>query len=218
MTLSTRYNVGRVQFGSEYTLSQNYSADDNERDASGFSYDNPFNLNVDYGYSNLDVRHHLANYAVGRLPWGIELSGIFRLTTGQPINPLAGSDLNGDASSNSDRPYLAAGQVMQRNSFRNRAFKTVDMRFIKNFNITEKFKLQFSTEMFNLFNFANVVFNAPAINSVNLQYGPGIDATGAAQPVRATFMRLRLANGQYDPNNTQLGTPFQAQFGLRAIF
>jgi hypothetical protein len=152
------------------------------------------------------------------MPWGIELSGIFRFVSGQPINPLAGSDLNGDVSSASDRPFSAPGVVFERNSYRNQSFKTVDLRFLKSFQVGEKLRIQFSTETFNLFNFDNVVFQSPGINSVNLQYGAGIDATGASVPQRATFMRLRLPSGAYDPNNTQLGTPFQAQFGLRAIF
>mgnify|MGYP003326190904 CR=1 FL=1 len=50
-------------------------------------------------------------------------------------------------------------------------------------------------------------------------YGPGIDATtGAVVAPRSTFLQLRLPNGAYDPVNNQLGTPFQAQFGLRFFF
>jgi hypothetical protein len=74
--------------------------------------------------------------------------------------------------------------------------------------------LEFSTEMFNLFNFNNVVYDR-----TNLIYGPGIDAgTGATVAPRATFLQLRLADGRFDPVNNQLGTPFQAQFGLRFFF
>jgi hypothetical protein len=36
--------------------------------------------------------------------------------------------------------------------------------------------------------------------------------------VRSTFMQLKRSDGLYDANNMQLGTPFQAQFGLRFIF
>jgi hypothetical protein len=33
------------------------------------------------------------------------------------------------------------------------------------------------------------------------------------------FMRLRRADGRFDPGTTaQVGTPLQAQFGLRLIF
>ena len=68
--------------------------------------------------------------------------------------------------------------------------------------------------MFNLFNFDNIVYDR-----TNLIYGPGINAvSGAVVPANATFLRLRLPNGLYDPVNNQLGTPFQAQFGLRYFF
>ena len=153
------------------------------------------------------------------LPFGIELSGIFRINSGQPVNPLVGSDLNNDSSgSSNDRPYSAPGVVFEKNSFRNLAFKTVDIRFLKNFQLSERVKLQFSTEMFNLFNFDNVVFPSPSINSVNLRYGNGINTDGSVAAPLPTFLRVRLPNGQYDPNDAQAGTPFQAQFGLWLLF
>jgi hypothetical protein len=31
-------------------------------------------------------------------------------------------------------------------------------------------------------------------------------------------MRLKLPNGLFDANNSQIGTPFQAQFGVKFIF
>lgn len=219
MSFNTRYTAGRVQVGAQYTVSQTYSNDDNERDATTFYYDNPFNLKAEYGYSNLDIRNQFAAYAVYTLPWwNIELSATARATSGQPIDPIAGADLNGDASSANDRAFKAPGVEFARNSFRNQAVKDVDFRFLKNIKIKERMKLQFSTEIFNLFNFKNVVIGPAAINNSNTIYGPGIDATGASVAPRVTFMRLKLANGNFDPNNSQIGSPFQAQFGLRLFF
>jgi hypothetical protein len=212
-TFSTRYTgIKRMQFGAQYTVAQSYSDDDNERSAGGFTYDNPFNMKAEYGYSNLDIRHNFSAYAVSSLPWGIELSGVLAANSGRPIDPTAGSDVNGDGSS-SDRAYQAVGVPFARNSFRNYGFKKVDVRFLKNFKITETVKLQFSTELFNLFNFKNVV-----IDGANLTYGPGITAAGAVQAPNATFMLLKNADGTYNRTNNQLGTPFQAQFGLRLFF
>ena len=103
---------------------------------------------------------------------------------------------------------------MPRNAFRNRMFKTADLRVLKAFPFGETRRLEFSTEMFNVFNFDNVVYDR-----TNLIYGPGISATtGAVVAPNATFQQLRLANGQYDPVNNQLGNPFQAQFGMRFFF
>ena len=212
-TFSTRYTASkRIQFGLQYTLAQSYSDDDNERSAGGFTYDNPFNMKLEYGYSNLDIRHNFSTYAVGNLPWGMELSGIFRVNSGQPIDPAAGSDVNGDGSS-SDRAYQAVGVPFARNSFRNNGFKTMDIRFLKSVKFGEQRRLQFSTEIFNLFNFDNIV-----IAGNNLNYGMGISATGATVAPNATFLLLRNADGTYNRTNNQLGTPLQAQFGLRFIF
>lgn len=213
MVLSTRYRAGRFQFGGNYTVAGAYSDDDNERSSGGYVYDNPFNLKADYGFANLDIRHQVAGFGLVQLPWGIELSTTARFRTGTPIDPLAGSDLNAD-SSNSDRAYSAVGVEMKRNSFRNLGFKDVDVRFLKSFKLGERVRLQFSTEMFNLFNWANINYSG-----ANLNYGPGVDpTTGAITAARVTFMRLKLADGTYDATNIQLGNPFQAQFGLRLFF
>ena len=101
----------------------------------------------------------------------------------------------------------------KRNSFRNQAIDNVNLRVLKSFKLGENKRLQFSTEMFNLFNFSNVV-----IAGGNLQYGPGINADGTTAAARATFLRLKYPNGAFDTTNTQIGYPFQAQFGLRFFF
>ena len=217
MTLSTRYQRGRVQLGAFYTLSEAFSDDDNERNASGLFYSDPFNLRREYGYSIMDRRHQFAGNALVRMPWGIELSTIVKALSGRPMDPSTGSDLNNDGNSGSgsgDRAYKAVGVPFERDSFRNRPFADVDLRFLKSFKFSETRQLQFSCEMFNLFDAANVYYTGQDLN-----YGPGIDpATGAVVAPLATFQRLKLPNGDYDPTNNQLGTPFQAQFGLRFIF
>ncbi len=69
-------------------------------------------------------------------------------------------------------------------------------------------------EMFNLLDFTNVIYAG-----TNLNYGVGIDpVTGNTVATPASFMRLRLPNGDFDPVNTQVGNPFQMQLGLRLIF
>jgi len=114
----------------------------------------------------------------------------------------------------SDRPYTAPGVFVKRNAYRNRGFKNIDLRLLKSFPLGEDKRIEFSAEMFNLFNFDNIVYDR-----TNLIYGPGIDpVSGAVMPARSTFLQLMLPNGQYDPVNNQLGTPFQAQFGLRYFF
>ncbi len=213
-TFSAQYRRNKFQFQSFYTLAENFSDDDNERDAGGFAYENSFNLKPEYNYANTDIRHQFTSNGTYSMPWGFEVSGIFRARSGLPFNAIAGSDLNGDGNNN-DRPYLAAGQPMPRNNFRNRGTSNFDMRFMKSFGLmSDRSRIQFSVELFNLLDADNVVFAGGAGI-----YGPGVlAATGQLAPIDARFMRLRTANGNYDRNNQQVGNPRQVQFALRFLF
>jgi len=221
MTFQSQYRARRAQFGAFYTISDTFSDDDNERDTTGGQYDNTFNLRPDYNYSNLHVRHQFVANAVGQLPWGFELAGLARAYSGRPINATTGADTNADGSIAIDRPYSAPGQVFKRNAFLNRPIRTVDFRVMKSFKLwNETSKIQFSAEFFNLFNIDNVVFGDPSnARSAAFVYGLGTDpATGNNLPIDPRFMRLRAADGNYDRNNTQLGSPRQIQLGLRFFF
>lgn len=213
VTFQSQYRTKRFQFMAFYTWSEAFSDDDNERDSGGALSDNSFNLRQDYGYSNLDARHQFTSSGTFTLPLGIEVAAIFRARSGAPVNPRTGADDNEDLFT-TDRPYSAPGKIFARNSFRNRSVVNNDLRIMKSFKMGgDVRKLQFSAEFFNLVNLDNVVFgNNAAI------YGSGIDRNGAAVAVDARFLRLKLANGTYDPNNQQIGNPFQAQLGVRFFF
>jgi hypothetical protein len=214
-TFSAQYRQKRYQFQAFYTVAENFSNDDNERDAGGFVYENSFNLIPEYNYSSTDVRHQFTSNGTVTIPFGVELSAIFRVRSGLPFNAIAGSDLNGDGNGN-DRPYLTAGQPMLRNNFRNRGVSNFDMRLMKNFNMGEAKRIQLSVEFFNLFDADNVIFDRFGQNNI---YGAGIlAATGQAAPIDARFMRLRLADGTYDRQNIQVGNPRQVQFAARFFF
>jgi hypothetical protein len=212
-TIRADYRVRRFQFQGFYTFAENFSNDDSERDATGFVYTNTFDLRNEYGYSNLDFRHQWTSNAVYQLPWAFEIGAIYRYRTGFPITPRTNGDENQDNNFN-DRPFLSPGQEFGRNSFRNRSFQTFDLRVMKNFNLTERQRLQFSVEFFNLFNAHNVVFAGQG----NI-YGPGLLPSGVYSPVDSRFQRLRGADGEYDALTTeQQGKPMQAQFGVRYFF
>jgi hypothetical protein len=210
----------RLQFNAYYTLSWNYSDDDNERSATGQEDAvNIYNLNPEYNFSRLDARQLFSFNTVVSLPLGFEVSSLARVRSGLPLNPLTGADTNEDLFNN-DRPMRAPGSIFKRNSFRDRPIKTVDLRVLKSFNLwSETSKVQLSFEFFNVFNAQNIVFvGTPATVQSSQIYGLGIDpVTGQAAPLDPRFKRLRLADGTFDKNNTP-GTPFQGQVGLRFIF
>ncbi len=220
LTFRSNYRRGRLQFQTYYTLSWNYSNDDNERLASGFDYDNSFNLAPEYGFSRLDARHLFQFNSLYDLPWGFTISGLGRFRSGRPIDSAVGSDANGDNNSFGDRAFQAPGVSFVRNSFRDRRVYNVDMRIAKKFRLPrEGMSLSFMADFFNLFNFDNVT-----IGSRNQNFGLGVSpTTGATLAPNVTFLRLKDASfcnknsACYDTNNVP-GSPFTVQLGVRFQF
>lgn len=214
LTLQSQYRGRNFQFGVFYTLAEAFSDDDAERDAGGVNHVNPLDYSTEYSFSNLDIRHQFNSYALYRLPFGFEVSGLVRFRTGLPLDARTGGDTNEDLQTN-DRPLLSPGVYMPRNFFRNRNLVNNDLRVLKSFNLKgDSMRLQFSAEFFNVFNADNVNYNANA-----RVFGLGITTAGAAAPVDARFMRLLDNVGNYNaPTTQQLGNPFQAQFGIRLFF
>ncbi len=213
------------QFSAFYTLSDNRSDDDNERDAGGFVYENTYNLRPEFYYSNLDQRHQFLANAVFFLPWGFEVSASTRMTSAHPLNVAVGTDLNQDGVNN-DRPYERLGVPFKRNQFRNRSFKTVDARVQKRFKFTETANLAISAEFFNLFNFSNLQFAGTQVTNycsgVNLNTLAGLNC-GFGGPTNINFRSL-VENSPTSPrvgklllNNTP-GAVFQVQLGARFQF
>ncbi len=217
VTFKIEHRGSKLTAGAFYTLSDTFSDDDNERDATGYNAQDMFNFKPDYGYSRMDLRHQFNSYAVYTLPGGFQITGSFVVRSGWPINPTASGDPNQDFSTFSDRPYQAIGVPFTRDSFRNRSVVTANnMRVLKSFNLTETAKVQISAEFFNLFNIDNVVYGS---NFGDSTYGLGIDpTTGATVAPLSTFMQLRNPDGSYYTSNRQDGKPFQAQFGARFFF
>jgi hypothetical protein len=214
--------ANRVQLAANYTLSYNKSNDDNERLLSGITYGNPFDTSREYNWSALDARHLAAGYVLVQAPLGVEFTSLFRVRSGLPVDPTTGEDsaeLLSGATGN--RPLERPGVPFLRNSFRNRSYKTVDVRVLKTLLQKESLRVQFSGEVFNVFNFDNVAFLPSTVLSDNpaLVYGPGILPNGQMAPVSPGFLRLRSAAGSYNPSVAdQQGTPLLAQIGVRVLF
>lgn len=87
-TLSRSRNVG-TQGGGNSLINKRVAYDLNPRD--------------DYGLSNFDNRHAVA-FSANVTPWrGLGAGAVFRYYSGNPINEIIGSDVNGDRD-NFDRP------------------------------------------------------------------------------------------------------------------
>ncbi len=216
-TASAQYRTRRYQFGINYTRSENFSDDDTERDSTAINYADPQNLVQEYAYSRLDARHTANAWFVLPLPLGLETAGIFRMRSGAPITAITGADNNEEFNAN-DRPYLAPGVPMPRSSFRNRTVYFNDLRVLKSIALGEARRLQISAEFFNLLNLDNVVYAGVNGGIVSGIYGPGFQSNGTVAAIDPRFQRLKLADGSYDRNNAQTGSPLQVQLGLRFSF
>ena len=215
VTANWQYAGDRIQWVTHYTYARAYSSDINEGYFWQPLYTDHARPEDAYGPSSLDMRHQLTGHAVIALPAGFTWSAILRASSGPPLNPAAGTDLNGDQFA-SDRALQAPGRYFGRNVFRNRGMRNLDMRLLRRFPSVKGSSLELSVELFNAFNLDNVEYGR-----FNAIYGPGLDlATGEPIGPNPSFRRLRGAEGGYDRNNTQvLGVgPLQAQVGLRFFF
>ena len=221
-TARLQWTHSRVELAANYTLGFNKSDADLERSITGTTYQNPYDLAREYNWSALDARHTASGYLLYRGPWGFDLTSLFRYRSGLPIDATTGADTSELLSgAQGNRPLERPGQPFARNAFRNLDYKTVDMRLLKSFAVSESVRVQFSAEAFNLFNFDNVRFLPTSVlaNNPAFQYGLGILPNGQLAPVNPGFLRLRTASGGYDPATTgQQGTPLQGQFGIRLLF
>jgi hypothetical protein len=223
LTFRARYNHRRAQLNAYYVFSRSLGDDDNERDAGGVAFANPYDLRREYGRSRLDREHQFTANPVFFLPGGFEVASAIRLRSGNPINPTAGADLNGDGVNN-DRPLLVPGLTYVRNDFRNRSIYDVDLRLQKGFTIGERKRLVFSSEFFNLLNRSNIIFPSPntaTSSGASGQFcGTASQLCGLNGITNANFLRTTdLATGAILVNNTNPGSQvFQMQLGARFQF
>ena len=209
-----------------YTLSRSTSDDDNERDAGGVSYDNPYDFSTEYYNSRLDRRHQFVANPLVYLPLGIEVSSAIRIRSGSPVNSIIGADLNGDGNAFNERPFLVPGVELPRNFFTNRALVDIDLRVQKGIGFGETRRLVLSAEFFNVLNRSNTQFAGsattnycPASNVLAVNQRCGLDGITNINflnliqqtPTATNFGRLNLAgvNPGSQVFQMQLGARFQ---------
>lgn len=240
--LTFRMNLTKswVRLNAFYTLSRSQSDDDNERDAGGVLYDNPYDLSTEYYNSRLDRRHQFVANPLFYLPLGIELSSGIRIRSGTPINSQVGSDLNGDGNSN-ERPIIVPGVELPRNYYTNRPLYDVDLRVQRALKFSESRKLVLSAEFFNVLNLANIQlgtgvggsaitnFCRNSIEQPGQPAAPALARCGLDGITNSTFLQVRdqrqIVNGVANPafgKISLLNGPgsqvFQMQLGARFYF
>ncbi|MEZ5290922.1 MAG: carboxypeptidase regulatory-like domain-containing protein [Vicinamibacterales bacterium] len=170
-----------------YTLAKAIS--DNTNDNASFNTD-PWNTfgNDDRGPDENDRRHALSVSAIAPLPWGVQLSTIVSLRTGNPWDIIAGVDLDRDGN-NQDRPAGLQKNSGGRESDANLAIinnlrqarnlapitmdqltrtsrdRVVDMRATKAFRAGAKARFEVFLEAYNLLNTVNFENPSGSISS-----------------------------------------------------
>ncbi|MGQ0541653.1 MAG: carboxypeptidase regulatory-like domain-containing protein [Blastocatellia bacterium] len=214
--LTFRANLRRKwgQVNAFYTLSKNMSDDDNERDAGGVLYDNPYNLSGEFGRSRLDRRHQFVANPVFFLPAGFEVSSTMRFLSGLPVNARVGSDANGDGNTN-ERPFLAPSYEIVRNFYNGRPFYQIDLRVQKGFSFGERQRLIFTSEFFNVLNASNIDVTSTTSTNFCSNTASNCGLAGVTNP---TFLQVRDGSGNIILANTPRSQVFQMQLGARFVF
>ncbi len=158
--INRRFTAG-LQFQASYTLAK--ATDTNQNSATFTQTNSPYDLfdrSYDAGPSNLDTRHKFVASAVyapsfykgskssigNYLLNGWSIAPIYVFYSGRPYDgTVSGTSLNG---TNGDNRF----PLNARNAYRLPSLWNMDLRLSKRFNFTERFKLEFLAEGFNIFN------------------------------------------------------------------
>jgi len=171
-----------------YQVSYTLSKAENEQDDFGSAAQGSDPFDFRRARASNDVPHALVVNGTYILPYAIQFSGIVAVRSGLPVDPGAGSDLNGDGFT-TDRPGTLA-----RNSFRMPTYKSVDLSFAKTLALGGPHQVELRMDVFNLLNATNV-------RTVNTTHGLVVGS-----PV-ATFLQP-----------TAVFNPRQLQFAARYRF
>jgi len=119
------------------------------------------------------------------------LASSWTFRSGDPRNPVVGSDVNGDGNSSTDRPFID-GAIAGRNSYAGPDYLTIDARLSKRVQTGGRTSLLVLFEAFNLLNRVNY-------GAVNMTWGTTLAA-------RDTYGQYTSAN---NPRQLQVGVKFE---------
>lgn len=177
LTLGLRKRFSnKYQLEGNYVLSKDQDDDSNERDPFTDRSFNLYDLRLDYGPSDRDIRNKFNFFGYFQLPYALNFNGRVQSRGAQPITPSP-RVLNGvDRGRNSDR--------------KDNEYFTFDWRLVRPFRVSPKLEITPMIEMFNTFNNANNInpLSTPALFNFD-----GFLRTGVGDPrqvqlaVKVTF-------------------------------
>lgn len=205
------------QFSGNFSIAGNYTLSEAFDQVTDYNSDfrafDQLNDNPEYSLSAFDQRHKFVIYSIISSPYrnpflgGFTFTPIIRANSGRPFNLLAGSDVNGDRSSNGDRPLLRLNGLDQgpigRNVGKGPSFATFDMRVTKRIGFSESMSLDLTVEAFNLLNRLNF---ASVNNTVGAFYPTTVNVRGDRTVGPSSPLGFTSA---FDPRRIQLGAKFR---------
>jgi hypothetical protein len=191
----------RFTLQSSYTLSYTHDDDSNERDFSRNLVLDPYNLQIQQGYSKQDIRHNAVVSGLAELPFGITFSTIVQARSGLPYTAVVGADLQRDGNTANDRAIIG-GQVVPRNSFRQPGFFNWDTRLLRDFRIGESARFTLSFEAFNI------------TKASNKNFGPDQESIYGRGPNPDVNFGIPFEA----PSSARFGGARQVQLGARFAF
>jgi outer membrane receptor protein involved in Fe transport len=147
VALRKRYSRGYA-FLLSYTYSSN--KDNLLTGDAGSTFSNNNHPELDFGPSNQSVPHTVVASGLVDLPWRFKLSAIYAWRSGLAFSPRGLQDLDGDGLVDQ------RDTTVPRNSFRTKAYSSLDARLEKVFRLGGRHSVSALVEGFNLFNRSNV--------------------------------------------------------------
>jgi hypothetical protein len=196
MILEAKRQFSTFGINVNYTLSK--AIDDVVDFNSDFQANDQLDLAAERALSSFDQRHKLVAFASFRSPFGgllsdFTLSPVFRANSGRPFNLLTGFDLNGDRHATTDRP-VGAG----RNTGTGPAFWTLDLRVSRDAQLSDRTRLEFIAEAFNVVNRLNFL----GVNNTVGNISPPFRLTGSKELSPSQPLGFMSA---FEPRRIQLG-------------
>jgi outer membrane receptor protein involved in Fe transport len=214
-----------VQMSAWYSLSDSISTTGNSGDELDITNiqnsADPFN-DVQFGPSRRsDARHRVTLSAIFQLPYGFQVSPIWRYRSALPVNIVEGVDLNVDGV-NDDIPLRAyafdgvgnapkdIGECKTINCGRGASLSQINLRVSKSFVITQGVRIEGIAEVFNLLNAKNPSGFGPFTNFQDKRLV--INADGSTSP-NSTFLQPTTYAGDFQEPEQRVG-----QIGFRVVF
>ena len=218
VSVRKRFSMG-FQLAASYSYGDSRDNQSNERSVSAAfnSPEDANNLNADRGPSDFDVRHSFVLSGVFGLPWGFQLSPLFRWRTGVPYTPINTIDVNGDGVFNdraNDLVNCDANGACDlgpnhagRNSARQPSVQTLDATLSKEFRdlLGSGVGATIYVQVFNLAHRANRSLSTGSSSTNNVQ----VISAGVVNGVQ----KYKLNPNYAVPDVA--GTPRQFQLGVR---